>query len=425
MSDIFEIPENFQSTIVDFVHDLSTTFPEYSHLWEKWADPNIDVYEVRSLFKHCLLMLPERFFDILYENNDIFLPDNTTNVCFLPGVDFRVLYNCAGVTDNTRKSIWKYLQLLMFTLVGSIKNKNTFGESANMFEGIDEADLQEKLKETFEGMSSFFKNMEENFDHTGEDAKSSGEEANTTEPPKPEFNFDKTSGMPNMNDIHEHLKSLFDGKIGSMAKNIAEEISADFESILGEDFKNVTSTKDVFQQMMKNPAKMMGLIKKVGDKIKNKMDSGEISKDDIMREAGDILKKMKEMGGGDDKFQEMFKNLAKTMGGKGAKLDMNALERMSKQHEMRERMRKKLDQKKAAGNNSDANYVLEPTHDPHNYVFKLPGEATQPRTMVPPGPKLSDEELIAEFDKNPQAIAGAAPGKSQKKNAKKKKGNKK
>ena len=82
MSDIFEIPENFQTTVIDFTKDLSTTFPEYANLWQQWSEPNIDPYEIRSLFKHCLLMLPERFFDIIYENKELFLPENTTNVCF-------------------------------------------------------------------------------------------------------------------------------------------------------------------------------------------------------------------------------------------------------------------------------------------------------------------------------------------------------
>jgi len=408
MSDFFDIPEKFQSTIVDFVKDLSTTFPEYCHLWKHWEDPNIDVYELRSLFKHCLTMLPERFFDIIYENTDIFLPENTMNVCFLPGVDFRVLYNCEGVTENTQKSIWKYLQLMMFTLVGSVNNKKGFGETADMFEGIDESDLHEKMKDTFENMSSFFKNMEENTD------TSTPKDPETEEPST--FNFDKTTGMPNLDDIHSHLKGLFDGKIGNMAKNIAEEISGDFESILGEDFKNVQSTKDIFQQIMKNPAKMMGLIKKVGEKIKHKMDSGEISKDEIMREAGDMLKKMKEMGGGNENFQEMFNNLAKTMGGKGAKIDVNALERMTKQHDMRERMRNKLNKKKT-------NFVMEKTDNPNNYVFKLPDEGEQPRSALPPTKPLTDEELIAAFDKDTPTTN--APVKKSSKSGKKKKGGKK
>ena len=41
----------------------------------------------------------------------------------------------------------------------------------------------------------------------------------------------------------------------------------------------------------------MNLIKTIGDKIKNKMDSGDISKDELMGEASELLSKMKEMGG--------------------------------------------------------------------------------------------------------------------------------
>jgi hypothetical protein len=302
----------------------------------------------------------------------------------------------------------------MFTLVSSVKNKTGFGESADMFDGIDESVLQDKLKETFEGMSSFFKNMEQDTEINPDDAaetEQNKQEENT------EFNFDKTTGMPNLDEIHGHLKGLFDGKIGSMAKNIAEEISGDFESILGDDFKNVQSTQDIFQQMMKNPAKMMGLVKKVGDKIKNKMESGEINKDDIMREAGDIMKKMKEMGGDGDKFQEMFKNLAKTMGGKGAKVDMSALDRMTKQQQTRERMRSKLEKKQP-------NYVLNKSENPNNFVFKLPEEGEQQRSMIKPANnvQLSDEELIKEFETNPPSSNGEPV---KKKSSKKKKGGKK
>jgi hypothetical protein len=403
MSEILEIPENFQSSIVDFANDLTNTFPEYSHLWKQWKDPNTDIYEYRALFKYCLTVYPERFFDLLYQNDDIFKPESTTNVMFLPNIDFKLLYNCEGVTENTQKSIWKYLQLIMFTLVGSIKNKNNFGESMNMFEGIDENDLQEKMKETIEGISSFFEN---NFDipESNDEATSNGEpksheDEGSNKEEKTEFNFDKTTGMPNLENLHDHLKGLFDGKIGSLAKNIAEEISGDFESILGDDYKDISSTKDILQKMLKNPHKMMELIKKVGDKIKTKMDSGEISKDDIMREASDLLQRMKGNGGeGDDQLKEMFKTMARTMGGKGAKVDMNALERMVKQNELKERMRSRLNKKKAAAASaSNTNYVLE-EKNPNNYSFKLPEEGEQQKSL--PQPKFTDEELIAEFDKS-------------------------
>jgi hypothetical protein len=134
---------------------------------------------------------------------------------------------------------------------------------------------------------------------------------------------------------------------------------------------------------------------------------------------------MKEMGGGGEQFQEMFKNMAKTMGGKGAKIDMNALERMTKHHEMKERMRNKLNKKKAAETAPATNFVLESTERPNNYVFKLPEEGQQPRSMLPP-PRMSDEELIAEFEKDPAAIGGGKPAgeTGKKKSNKKKKGKK-
>ena len=169
--------------------------------------------------------------------------------------------------------------------------------------------------------------------------------------------------------------------------------------------------------MLKNPHKMMDLIKKVGDKIKTRMDSGEISKDDIMREAGDILKRMKGTngGGGDDQLKEMFKTMAQTMGGKGAKVDMNAFERMTKQHDMKERMKARMNKKKGVPVPPPTNYVLE-EKQPNNYVFKLPEEGEQPKTVAPK--RLTDEELIAEFD-SPSTVSNTTS-----KNKKKKKGKK-
>lgn len=414
------IPESFKTTLIDFLRDLATTFPEFS---EKWTDlSNLASSEdtLVEIFQHCLGVYPERFFDLLYQNEDIF-KNNDVNTIFLPGVDFRELYQCDGVTENTKKSMWKYLQLLMFSILGSVKDKSHFGDTMNMFEGIDESELQSKMKETMEGIESFFQNLDENL---GKDDSEDNETGNSENTPDEEFTFDKSmpgmgSAMPNLNDLHEHLKGLFDGKIGRLAKNIAEEISGDFEKLLGEDYKDVRSTKDVFQKMMKNPKKMMELIKTVGDKIKTKMDSGEISKDDIMAEAGEILRKMKEMGGGSDaNLQEMLRNMAKNMGmGKNARVDMNAVNRMTKQQATRERIRSKVNARRAVA--PTTNYVLEQTGQ-SNYVFKMPEEGEQMRSMAPP-PKFTDDELIAEFSgAKTVPIVDSSSGSSKKKKSKSK-----
>ena len=369
--------DNFKSIIHDFTLDLTTTFPEFSHFWVKWTSATDDEY--KTLFEYCITVFPERFFDIMYQNAEIFDLKNETNVKFLPDVNFKVLYNCEGVSENTKKTIWKYLQLLLFNVIGSVDDKSKFGDAASIFDGIDENMLQDKLKETMAGLGDFFKNMEKDEKQEGGDRE------------KHEFTFDPKDGIPNLDEVNEHLKGIFDGKIGKLAKELAEEISGDFNDLVGDNTEG--TTQDVLKNLMKNPTKMMGLVKKVGDRLTQKMDSGEISKDEIMKEAGDIMAKMKEMGGGAEKLNELFKQFA----GKGMRMDTNAMDRMTKKEETKERMRKKMEAKKAA------NFVIEKGTEPNNFVYRVPGEE-QARSVAQQ--KLDDEKLIAEFEtvKEPKKV---------------------
>ena len=155
------IPTNFASLISDFTKDLSFTFPEYVHLWNDMVYPVLPDDLLLSVFEHCKKVYPERFFDILYQNDDIFSSESQVNVEFLPNVDFKLLYNTDGLSDNTKKTIWKYLQLMLFTVIGDIKDKDNFGETMNMFDGIDEKELHAKLSETMSGLTDFFKKMDD------------------------------------------------------------------------------------------------------------------------------------------------------------------------------------------------------------------------------------------------------------------------
>merc|ERR1711934_885442 len=103
----------------DLYGDLITTFPEYKDRLEPlYADLNSgdsDLESVQSLFEYCKKMYPERFFDLLYQNEDIFdKPDINTH--FLPNI------------------IWKYLQLICFSVVNTETSKDSFGDTAKLFE---------------------------------------------------------------------------------------------------------------------------------------------------------------------------------------------------------------------------------------------------------------------------------------------------
>lgn len=425
------IPENFQTVILDFTKDLSITFPEYTYLWAKYVNTNLPEEELIELYNYCLSVYPERFFDILYQTDDIFKPDATTNTLFLPNVEFKLLFNCEGVTENTKKSIWKYLQLVLFTVIGGVKDKTKFGDTMNMFEGMNEEELQGKLKEAMEGITDFFKHMES--DETGEHSEAKPDFDKIFEnmpnadqfPNSEEFKkaFENMSsgiptGMPDISNMQDHLKTIFEGKIGTLAKEMAEEISEEFSDILGEDTGDIQSTDDLMKKLMKNPKKIMDLMKTVSGKLDKKMASGDISKDEIMKEASDLVNKMKEMGG-TEQFNELFKNLTKGMG-KGARMDTNAMERMTKQQTTRERMLRKLEQRKQLQNQMKpaVNYSIQQGQQPGNYVFSLPDSGVQERTPI--NQQAIMDELLAEEE----STKAKAPPSGQKKNNKKKKGKK-
>ena len=368
------IPENFEKVITDMCADLATTFPEYASLWSKWSqeslqsmEPAARTQEIQYLFEYCVSVYPERFFDILYKNMDMFRPDSAIPTCFLPAVDFKTLFMCEGVSETTHNVMWNYLQLVLFNVLGSVNDKSKFGESKNLFDGIDEGDLLTKLTETMQNMTSFFQGMQgpsttdasdeedeeedNNDDATADSKKKESKKESKSESDREEIPLGGGFKMPNLDELHGHLKGLFDGKIGALAKELAEEISGDLTSLLGEDGKDIRSTQDMIQKLMKNPAKISGLIQTIGDKLKKKMSSGEVSQEELMKEATDLLNKMKSMGGGMgggmDPFKEMFKNMGVPMP-KNARMDVNALERLTKHQSTRERLKNRMMQKKTA-----------------------------------------------------------------------------
>lgn len=440
------IPTNFRSIVNDFLRDLTATYPDYSYLWSKWIDEDVTDEDLYSLFEYCTKVYPERFFDILYQNDEMFNEENTTNTYFLPNVSFRHLFNDKGISENTKKTMWKYLQLMLFTIVENIKDKSKFGDTMNLFEGIDEKDLQSKLEETMSGITDFFKNFggEQDGDVEGATAAEQGEgesndDANKFQegfktmfknmPNSEEFkkSFPEGMPMPNLENLQEHLRTLFDGKIGKLAKEMAEEIADEFKDFLGDDTQNINNPQDIIKKLMKNPAKMMDLIKKVGGKLDSKMKSGEFSREDIMKEAADLLSKMKGMGK-QDEFNEMMKNMAKSMGGlgKNARIDTSILEKITKNAEAKERfskssearkqkkqedMARELEQlKQRVKEQEQAIYSLSQKGDANNFVFRLEGAETQEKSFIHP-------DLIAEMNSTetkPKSKSGKKKNKGKK-----------
>jgi len=422
------IPEKFISIISDFANDLSLPFPEYEYLWSKWRIvDNVPQSMIQSIFFHCQDIYPERFFDILYQNDDIFKHENKINTCFLPNVEFKLLFNSPGVSETTKNAMWKYIQLILFTIIGNVKDKQDFGKSMNLFEGIDEDELQEKLSEAMKNMTDFFSGMDKkdkaetspennsdspDFSKASDFAKEFFEkmEENTNSSNSPKFDF-------NPEDIHSHLKGLFDGKLGSFAKELIDELSEELKETLGmEDMNEETKPKDLFQKMMKNPAKLMELVKKISTRFQEKMKRGDISQEEVMKEATEMLRKMKEMGGDSKQMTEMFQNMAKSMGmgGKNVKVDTNAMNRMVKQQSMKDRLRAKLDLKK------QQEYELKMSNENSNHLIYRPIDGERAEMSTIKEPEYDVDAIVASI-----AAVGEQPSKNTNTSNQKKKNKKK
>ena len=117
------VPDEFKKVIFDFIIDIINTFPEYSNdLMNNYIVLNtssdsdndnskyvITETNLQDLYTYCKKVYPERFFDILYKNEDIFKVTSTdcdkstecensnenkiqndTNTNFLPTIDFKL-----------------------------------------------------------------------------------------------------------------------------------------------------------------------------------------------------------------------------------------------------------------------------------------------------------------------------------------------
>ena len=123
------------------------------------AEEILDETRVKVLYEYSKTIYPVRFFDILYKNAEIFKKDSgeaMVNVNFLPDIDFREVWNTPDISNQTRDTIWKYLQLILFSIITNISDRDSFGDTAKLFEAINEEELKNKLDETIKNMQDFF-----------------------------------------------------------------------------------------------------------------------------------------------------------------------------------------------------------------------------------------------------------------------------
>jgi hypothetical protein len=300
-----EVETKLFSLFSDFIRDLSKVFPEIKNsLYRNYEDCLSDTTD------KCLSDFPKvgRFLELIGDYEKYIVDKNLEffdlEVEFLEEISFHKLWE-KNISNKTRESIWKYLQT--FQLI-SINIKS--GEKLNAV--LDEVLNGSKMdKSTMKDL----KNM-----------KKLSEEVQS-----------KTTGGQE-NELDDMLSGLMDSGIGDIAKEVAKNL--DIESMFGSIDEN-SNPMELMAQLM-NPEKMSSIFSNINSVMEEKMENGELSKDDLKSEAEGM---MGQMGS-----NPMFKNMMQQMGvkeedkvDKEDKEDNIELTREEKQKLLREKIKEKKD----------------------------------------------------------------------------------
>ena len=318
--------------VKDFYRDVLTVFPEYK---DKLQDFEIEFLmegkHGEKLYNYCLETYPQHFFNILYQNTEIFSENENLN--FLPSINFVEIWKDEEISEKTRETIWKYLQLILFSVSKNVDSKESFGDTAKLFEAINEEELKGKLEETMKDMEGWF-NSGEMFGDISFN--------NVMDPSSINLN-----DLPDAEDLQNHISGLLDGKLGRLAHEIAAETAEE----LNVDMEGATNVGEVFQKLFKNPGKLMNMVKNVGSKLDQKLKSGEIKESELMKEASELMEKMKNMPGMKNMDSLLSKMGIPGVNGAG-KINVNAMQARMKQNirvaSQKERMLRKLEQRRRA-----------------------------------------------------------------------------
>lgn len=415
----------FSKIIKDLLNDLINTFPDKTEniilkdedmvriMKYEFDKENTELEEdfitsATVLYNFCKNIFPLKFFDILYQNEELF--SNEIELCLLPNINFAELY-FDTTSNQTKETLWKYLQLILFTIVTNIQDKESFGNNEKLFEAINSDEFKNKLEDTVKSMENLFNQNEE----TDLSANNPFENIFSS------MNIDPSNinNLPDTDTIHDHINKLINGKLGNLAKELAEETTKDLDI----DIENVSNVNDLFKNLFKNPGKLMGIVNKISGKLDEKMKDGSLKESEILEEASDIFKNMQNMPGMGN-FKDIFKsmNLDQLMP-KGGKFNNNAFQNMMDQNikmsKTKERMRKKAEQNREKETTHSQNYPSEEKKQPENLDSINNNLASLMEQMK------SQSEFIDELMKKQNLNQESKPAGTKTNNKKKKRANRK
>jgi predicted phosphohydrolase len=128
--------------------------------------------------------------------------------------------------------------------------------------------------------------------------------------------------------------------------------------------------EEFMENIMKNPKKILSLVKDIGSKLEEKMKSGDVKQSELLEEATEIMEKIKDIPG--------LKQMMSKMGMSGNfdfKAMANKMEQTMKSAKTKERLNKKREERASA----KASFTQK---DENTFSVKV-DDTTQPKSQKP------------------------------------------
>lgn len=296
----------FQSKYDEFVANLRDVFPELV--------PALDVAHA--------LPLPERIAKFREEVMPVAGNPNRNSSAnpgkILPGVALTD-EQWSSISSNSQSSIQEFLTLLSFSILLDMNSSSAFGEDT---------------KDAFDSFLKGMKDKMSNVDFSSFTGK-----------------FAKLFGM-NGDSIPKLPEKFMKGHIARLAEEMMRDFKPEDFGLDPETLKECESepTK-AFEMLLKaytsNPAILQNSIQKIGKRLQAKIQSGAIRPKEIVAEAEELMKEFSE----NPAFVEMMESFRSVFGMEDPDLARKTgNEQSARMSIVQQRLRKKLEAKKAAAN---------------------------------------------------------------------------
>lgn len=347
------VPVDFVNILRDFLRELVHAYPHLATEVSRWwktdehfshmADDDARAaallkaqqFSAAIVYKHCVVHVPPFFFDVLQQNEQVFATPGAA--CFLPNISFADLWVRSDTTPQTKVTIWRYLQVIMFVLMNHVDKEKFLSSNVPAWatragdageSEVDDTALQQKVRDVMamvrdaftqnscDPSSSSSASAPTNRDSTAavEGTSSGSDDENDDEEvfgKMPSMNFlPQFFSMENMQvpeQIMSDMSRIINGSLGKIAHEITDEIFQEWceeraakepdapssDGSGGAETASIDSTQDMMFQFIRDPSRFSSMMQKMQSKLAHKVNTDpSMSREKIMGEVSEMIQNL-------------------------------------------------------------------------------------------------------------------------------------